>query len=74
MDWAIELSIDSKVQIIHRRDEFRGAQASIDKVKELSKEGKIELLTKYQLKSVDIDSKIKSIITIYIIIFYLYEA
>ena len=61
LDWAIELSIDSKVQLIHRRDEFRGAQASIDKVKELSKEGKIELLTKYQLKSVDGDSKIKSI-------------
>ena len=61
LDWAIELSIDSKVQLIHRRDEFRGAQASIDKVKELSKEGKIELLTKYQLKSVDGDNKIKSI-------------
>ena len=61
LDWAIELSVDSKVQLIHRRDEFRGAQASIDKVKELSKEGKIELLTKYQLKSVDGDSKIKSI-------------
>ena len=61
LDWAIELSIDSKVQLIHRRDEFRGAQASIDKVKELSKEGKIELLTKYQLKSVEGDSKIKSI-------------
>ena len=61
LDWAIELSIDSKVQLIHRRDEFRGAQAIIDKVKELSKEGKIELLTKYQLKSVDGDSKIKSI-------------
>ena len=61
LDWAIELSIDSKVQLIHRRDEFRGAQASIDKVKELSKEGKIALLTKYQLKSVDGDSKINSI-------------
>ena len=61
LDWAIELSIDSKVQLIHRRDEFRGAHASIDKVKELSKEGKIELLTKYQLNSVEGDSKIKSI-------------
>ena len=61
LDWAIELSVDSKVQLIHRRDEFRGAQASIDKVKELSKEGKIELLTKYQLNSVEEDSKIKSI-------------
>ena len=61
LDWAIELSATSKVQLIHRRDEFRGAQASVDKVKELSKEGKIELLTKYQIKSVDGDSEIKSI-------------
>ena len=32
LDWAIELSATSKVQLIHRRDEFRGAQASVDKV------------------------------------------
>ena len=61
LDWAIELSATSKVQLIHRRDEFRGAQASVDKVKELSKEGKIELLTKYQLSSIKGDKKIESI-------------
>ena len=61
LDWAIELSENSKVLLIHRRDEFRGAQASINKIKKLSKEGKIQLLTKYQLKSVEGDSKIKSI-------------
>ena len=61
VDWAIELSTNSKVQLIHRRDEFRGAQASINKVKELNKESKIELLTKYQLNSVEGDNKIKSI-------------
>ena len=61
LDWAIELSATSKVQLIHRRDEFRGAKASVDKVKELSKEGKIELLTKYQLSSIKGDKKIESI-------------
>jgi len=61
LDWAIELSANSKVKLIHRRDEFRGAQASVDKVKALSKEGKIELFTKYQLSSVEGDKKIKSI-------------
>tara|TARA_B100000700_G_scaffold307816_1_gene384753 strand:- start:793 stop:1815 length:1023 start_codon:yes stop_codon:yes gene_type:complete len=61
LDWAIELSENSQVKLIHRRDEFRGAQASVDKVKELSKEGKIELFTKYQLNSINTDSKIKSI-------------
>jgi len=61
LDWAIELSAISKVQLIHRRDEFRGAQASVNKVKELNKEGKIELLTKYQLSSIKGDKKIERI-------------
>ncbi len=61
LDWAIELSAISKVQLIHRRDEFRGAQASVNKVKELNKEGKIELLTKYHLSSINGDKKIESI-------------
>ena len=52
LDWAIELSKDSKVNLIHRRDEFRGAQASVDKMNELAKSDKINLFTKYQLKSV----------------------
>ena len=51
LDWAIELSKDSKVNLIHRRDEFRGAQLSVNKVNELKKSGKINLLTKFQLKS-----------------------
>ena len=52
LDWAVELSSNSKVNLIHRRDEFRGAQSTLDKVYELEKAGKIKLFTKYQLKSV----------------------
>ena len=29
LDWAIELSKTSKVILVHRRDEFRGVQSSI---------------------------------------------
>ena len=36
LDWAVELSANSKVNLIHRRDDFRGAQLTVDKVKELS--------------------------------------
>jgi len=61
LDWAIELSANSKVKLIHRRDEFRGAQASINKVKELEKQGKIEIMTKYQLNSIEGDQKIETI-------------
>ena len=52
LDWAIELSSTSKVSLIHRRDEFRGAPVSVQKIKELSKKNKINLFTKYSIKDV----------------------
>ena len=61
LDWAIELSNKSKVNLIHRRDKFTGAQLSIDKIKELEKSGKIKIFTKYQLNSVNGEDNIKSI-------------
>ena len=61
LDWVIELSNTSKVILVHRRDDFRGMQASIDKVNQLKEEGKIEIYTKYQLDSVEGDDKIESI-------------
>ena len=61
LDWAIELSKGSKVNLIHRRDEFRGAASSVSKVKELSNQGNINLYTKYQLKNVNGNEKLESI-------------
>ena len=61
LDWAVELSNVSKVNLIHRRDEFRGAQATLDKVKKLTKDGKINLLTKYQLVNVIGSNQLESI-------------
>ena len=52
LDWAIELSGSSKVSLIHRRDEFRGAPASVKKIKELSENNIINLYTKYSIKDV----------------------
>ena len=61
VDWAIELSKDSKVNLIHRRDEFRGAQLNVNKVHDLNKSGKIKLFTKYQLKTVNGKDNLESI-------------
>ncbi len=61
LDWAIELSNTSKVILVHRREDFRGMQASIDKVNQLKKNGKIEIYTKYQLESVQGKDKVESI-------------
>ena len=61
LDWTIELSKTSKVTLIHRREEFRGAQSSVDKVKELQKQNKIELLTKYSIKDVKGNGNLESV-------------
>ena len=61
LDWAIELSKNSSVNLIHRRDEFRGAQASVSKVKELNDSGKIKLFTKFQMKNVNGSKNLESI-------------
>ena len=61
LDWAIELSNNSKIILVHRRDEFRGAQSSVDKVKKLEKDGKLEIYTKYQLTSAKGNTSLESI-------------
>ncbi|MDA9643643.1 NAD(P)/FAD-dependent oxidoreductase [Candidatus Pelagibacter sp.] len=61
LDWAIELSNTAKVILVHRRDDFRGMQVSIDKANQLKEEGKIEVYTKYQLDSVQGKEKVESI-------------
>ena len=55
------MSSKSKVNLIHRRDEFRGAKATVDRVHELVKDGKISLFTRYQLKTVKGNGKLDSI-------------
>ena len=61
LDWAVELSKNSKVNLVHRREDFRAAQATVDKVHELSKAGKINLLTKYQMNRINGKEKLESI-------------
>ena len=61
LDWAIELSKNSKVNLIHRRDEFKAAKLTVDKMNKLVKDGKINLFTKYQLKNVKGKENIESI-------------
>ena len=61
LDWAIELSKNSNVNLIHRRDEFRGAQSTVDKVHELAKSEKISIFTKYQLSKANGSNQLESI-------------
>lgn len=46
LDWSIFLSnVASNVTLVHRRNEFRGALDSVEKVQELKASGKIKLIT-----------------------------
>ena len=61
LDWAVELSKTSKVNLIHRREDFRGAQSTVNKVYELAKSDKINIYTKYQLDNVSGENSLESI-------------
>ncbi|WP_411028977.1 NAD(P)/FAD-dependent oxidoreductase [Spongiimicrobium sp. 3-5] len=46
LDWSIFLSeVASEVTLVHRRNEFRGALDSVEKVQQLKDQGKINLIT-----------------------------
>ena len=61
LDWALELSKFSKINLIHRREEFRGAPHTLSEIKKLEKEGKISIKTPCQLESIEGKDKINSI-------------
>lgn len=51
VDWAITLSdIAKSVSLVHRRDKFRAAPESVNKLRELQENEKIDLVVPYQLK------------------------
>ena len=61
LDWALELSKFSKVTLIHRRTEFRGAPHTLSEIKKLENERKISIKTPCQLESITGDKNIDSI-------------
>jgi thioredoxin reductase (NADPH) len=62
LDWAIFLSdIASGVTLIHRRNEFRGALDSVEKVQALKNIGKINLITPAEVVRLRGDSHITGI-------------
>ncbi len=61
LDWALELSKFSKITLIHRREEFRGAPHTLSEIRKFEKEGKISIKTPCQLESIEGDKNIKSI-------------
>ena len=63
LDWSIFLAdVASEVTLVHRRNEFRGALDSVDRVKELKDIGKINLITPAEIDQVNGNDKLESVL------------
>jgi thioredoxin reductase (NADPH) len=63
LDWSIFLSdVAKKVTLIHRRNEFRGALDSVDKVQKLKNKGKIHLVTPAEVIGIVGDYELKAVV------------
>ena len=63
LDWSIYLAeVAASLTLVHRRNEFRGALASVEKVKALKEAGKINLKTPYEVIGLSGDEKLEHLI------------
>ncbi|PJR04776.1 NAD(P)/FAD-dependent oxidoreductase [Avrilella dinanensis] len=62
LDWTIYLAdIAKNLTLVHRRNEFRGALDSVEKVQELKKQGKINLITPAEVEQLHGESRLEAI-------------
>ena len=63
LDWTVELAkIANQVVLIHRRDEFKAVNHTVEQMRELVKEGKVILHTKNQIEDVIGEDQVKKCI------------
>lgn len=63
LDWTIFLAnLASEVTLIHRRNEFRGALDSVEKVQELKDAGKINVITPAEVIGIVGDEKVNAVV------------
>ncbi len=63
LDWTIYLAdVAQEVYLVHRRQGFRGAPDSVEKVQELSESGKIKLITEAQVVGLNGNGKLNEVV------------
>lgn len=63
LDWTIFLAdVASEVSLVHRRESFRGAIDSAEKVHALAQSGKINLITNSQVVGLDGNGKLNAVV------------
>lgn len=62
LDWSIFLAdVAQEVTLVHRRNEFRGALDSVEKVQHLKDQGKIKLMTPAEVVSLHGEGKLEKV-------------
>jgi thioredoxin reductase (NADPH) len=63
LDWVLELTnIASHITLVHRRDEYRAVPASVDKMRKLVADGKMDVLENAKASAIDgNDGRIRAI-------------
>jgi len=62
LDWTIYLAnLNAEVTLIHRRNEFRGALDSVEKVKDLKNKSKIRLITPAEITKIEGNEKLEKV-------------
>ncbi|MEW2920299.1 NAD(P)/FAD-dependent oxidoreductase [Muricauda sp. ANG21] len=62
LDWSIFLAdVADEVTLVHRRNEFRGALDSVEKVQQLKNEGKISLITPAEVVALHGEGKLDKV-------------
>ena len=63
LDWTIVLAdIAKEVTLVHRRNEFRGALDSVEKIQSLKNQGKINLITPAEIVGIKGNGKVESLV------------
>ncbi len=63
LDWTIYLAdLASELTLVHRRNEFRGALDSVEKVQQLKDQGKINLITPAEITELKGKDKLESVV------------
>ena len=62
LDWSVFLAdVASEVTLVHRRNEFRGALDSVEKVQKLKHQGKINLITPGEIVGLEGAAKLEAV-------------
>jgi len=63
LDWSIFLAdVATEVTLVHRRNEFRGALDSVEKVQQLKNQGRINLITPAEIVALKGEDKLEAVL------------